>query len=109
MIQGTPAFFNCTKKLHNGLQGAAINISAEDKAIYEQVAFENATRLHIEEADAIVVHDPQPLPLVSHFPERDAAWFWQCHVDLSTPNNAVWSYLETFLRQYDTAIFSLPE
>jgi Trehalose synthase, N-terminal domain len=46
MLQGTPAFFACTKKLHNTLQGETVGISEADKAIYEQVVFENATRLH---------------------------------------------------------------
>jgi trehalose synthase len=96
MLQGTPAFFACTKKLHNTLQGETAGISEADKAIYEQVVFENGTRLHIEDCDAVIVHDPQPLPLISHFAERDAPWVWQCHVDLSSPNPTVWSYLHGF-------------
>jgi trehalose synthase len=71
--------------------------------------FENAIRLHIEGCDAVIVHDPQPLPLVSDFQARDAPWIWQCHVDLSAPNAAVWNYLRSFVEQYDTAIFSMPE
>jgi trehalose synthase len=109
MLQGTPAFFACTKKLHNTLQGETAGISEADKAIYEQVVFENGTRLHIEDCDAVIVHDPQPLPLISHFAERDAPWVWQCHVDLSSPNPAVWSYLHGFVEQYDLAVFSMPE
>jgi len=109
MLQGTPAFFACTKKLHNTLQGETVGISEADKAIYEQVVFENATRLHIEDCDAVIVHDPQPLPLISHFEQRDAPWIWQCHVDLSSPNPAVWSYLRGFVEQYNLAIFSMPE
>ena len=69
---GTPAFFGCTKKLHNTLQGEAIEFSETEKAIYEQVVFENATRLHIEDCDAVIVHDPQPLPLVRYFEDRRA-------------------------------------
>jgi trehalose synthase len=109
MLQGTPAFFACTKKLHNTLQGETVGISEADKAVYEQVVFENATRLHIEDCDAVIVHDPQPLPLISHFAEREAPWIWQCHVDLSSPNPAVWSYLHSFVEQYDLAVFSMPE
>lgn len=109
MLQGTPAFFACTKKLHNTLQGEPVGISEADKAIYEQVVFENATRLHIEDCDAVIVHDPQPLPLIGHFGEKDAPWIWQCHVDLSSPNPAVWSYLRGFVEQYDLAVFSMPE
>jgi trehalose synthase len=109
LIQGTPAFFHCTKKLHNTLQGEPTPLSPEEKTIYEQVVYENALRLHIEGCDAIVVHDPQPLALIGHFAERAMPWFWQCHVDLSTPYDPVWQYLRGFVEQYDTAIFSLPE
>jgi trehalose synthase len=108
-IQGTPAFFNCTKKLHNALQGERVELSDTEKTVYEQVVFENATRLHLSGSDAVVVHDPQPLPLVGHFAERNMPWLWQCHIDLSTPNLATWNYLRRFVDSYDAAIFSLPE
>ena len=109
LIQGTPGFFGCTKKLHNTLQGENLDLSEAERAIYEEVVFENATRLHLEECDAIIVHDPQPLPLVSHFPDREIPWFWQCHIDLSSPYAQVWTYLRRFIEQYNAAIFSLPE
>jgi trehalose synthase len=112
LVQGTPEFFTCTKKLHNMLQGDAVDFADEEKAIYEQVTFENAMRLHIDDCDAVIVHDPQPLPLVTHLREADRAdtpWIWQCHVDLSSPNAMVWNYLRHYVEQYDLAIFSLPE
>jgi trehalose synthase len=109
LIQGTPDFFTCTKKLHNTLQGDQIEFSDKDKAIYEEVIFENATRLHLEECDVVVVHDPQPLPLIRHYPDREIPWIWQCHIDLSCPYEPAWNYLRPFLQQYDAAIFSLPE
>ena len=109
MMQGTPAFFTCTKKLHNALQGGTVGLSDEDKAVYEQVVFENALRIHLKECDAVVVHDPQPLPLVRQFPERDMPWIWQCHVDLSCPDPAVWDYLRQFIEEHDEAVLSLPE
>src|SRR5438067_13029016 len=70
LIQGTPGFFGCTKKLHNTLQGERLEFSEAERTIYEQVVFENATRLHLDDCDAIIVHDPQPLPLITHFPDR---------------------------------------
>jgi len=109
MIQGTPDFFACTKKLHNLLQGAAVDLSSAEKDTYEGVVFENSIRLHIDDCDAVIVHDPQPLPLINHFPDRDVPWIWQCHVDLSGPNPDAWNYLCRFIEQYDLAIFSLPE
>lgn len=109
LIQGTPSFFACTKKLHNTLQGERQDFSDAERMIYEQVVFENATRLHLEECDAIIVHDPQPLPLINHFVDREMPWLWQCHVDLSSPYAPVWTYLRRFIEQYDAAILSLPE
>jgi trehalose synthase len=109
MIQGTPAFFNFTKKLHNTLQGEPVDLTPKEIDLYEQVTLENATRLHIEDCDAVVVHDPQPLALISHFPDRDMPWLWQCHVDLSSPHAGTWTYLRKFIDQYHAAIFSLPE
>lgn len=109
LIQGTPGFFGCTKKLHNTLQGESVDFSDIEKTIYEQVVFENATRLHLDDCDAIIVHDPQPLPLINHFADREMPWLWQCHVDLSSPYAPVWTYLRRFIQQYNAAIFSLPE
>ena len=109
LIQGTPAFFNCTKKFHNGLQGDRTEISDLEKAVYEEVVFENSTRLHLDGCDAVVVHDPQPLPLIKHCAARGGPWLWECHVDLSTPDPAVWRYVRKFVEQYDAAILSLPD
>src|SRR3954453_4291981 len=56
LIQGTPDFFRCTKTIHNALQGAEINLTPEDKAVYEQVISENALRLHLSDCDTVIVH-----------------------------------------------------
>jgi trehalose synthase len=109
MIQGTPEFFHCTKKFHNALQGDDFEITAADKAVYEKVMRENAMRIHIDDCDAVIVHDPQPLPLVRHLDKQDSPWIWQCHVDLSAPEAAAWNYLRDFIEEYDVAVFSLPE
>jgi trehalose synthase len=106
-IQGTSEFFSCTKKIHNALQGGKDELSDEEKLIYEQVVLENAVRLHLEEHDVVVVHDPQPLPLVRHFESKRVPWIWQCHIDLSDPNPMVWDYLRGFVEQYAIAVFSL--
>ncbi|MBR1120704.1 glycosyltransferase [Bradyrhizobium lablabi] len=109
LIQGTPGFFAGTKKLHNGLQGEDVDFSDTERAVYEEVVFENATRIHLDDCDAVIVHDPQPLPLISHFSDREMPWLWQCHVDLSQPFGPTLAYLRNFAEQYDGAIFSLPE
>jgi trehalose synthase len=109
VIQGTPEFFACTKKIHNALQGAQVELSEGEKALYEEVILENALRLHLESHDAIIVHDPQPLPLICHFRGSRMPWIWQCHLDLSEPNRPIWEYVRRFVEQYAAVVFSLPE
>jgi trehalose synthase len=107
LIQGSPDFFSVTKKLHNALQGADIDLTDLKQHHYEQIVFHNALRMDID-ADLVVVHDPQPLPLVTHY-RHTCPWVWRCHIDLSRPNQAVWGYVKSFIEQYDAAIMSLPE
>jgi trehalose synthase len=106
IIQGRPDFFSITKKMHNALQGDDINLTELKMQIYEEVAFENAARNHIDH-DVIIVHDPQPLPLIRHY-RKKTPWIWRCHVDLSRPNAELWSYLAPLVERYDAVVLSLP-
>ena len=69
VIQGRPDFFNITKKMHNALQGADINLSEIKTSIFEEVNFENAVRNRIDH-DMVFVHDPQPVALIDHFSKK---------------------------------------
>jgi trehalose synthase len=108
IIQGAPDFFGITKKMHNALQGQAINLSHRKQQIYEGVVGKNALRNHLEAHDYVIVHDPQPLPLVDHY-RRRGPWIWRCHVDLTSPDPGLWSYLVPFIEHYDAVILSLEE
>src|SRR6266576_3858669 len=107
VIQGTADFFSITKKMHNALQGGEIDLSTIKKEIYEQVIYENSVRNFLE-YDFVIVHDPQPLPLVEHY-EKKCPWIWRCHIDLSRPNAEMWKYLRRWIDSYDAAIVSCPE
>ena len=107
VIEGRPDFFSVTKKMHNALQGADINFTDLKVQIYEEVAFENAARLHLDH-DVVIVHDPQPLPLIQHF-RKKAPWIWRCHLDLSQPHPDVWAYMAPLVERYDAVVLSLPE
>jgi len=107
LIQGSPDFFSVTKKLHNALQGGDIDLTDLKRHHYEQIVFHNALRMEVD-ADLVVVHDPQPLPLVTHY-RHTCPWVWRCHIDLSQPNPDAWGYVKTFVEQYDSVIMSLPE
>lgn len=107
VIQGSPDFFSVTKKMHNALQGGAINLTERKKQIYEDVVCENAVRNHLDH-DRVIIHDPQPLPLIQHYQKR-GPWLWHCHIDLSQPHRDLWHYLKPFVEAYDAAVFSLEE
>lgn len=107
LIQGSPDFFSVTKKLHNALQGGDINLTNLKKEVYEEVIVQNALRMDMD-YDFVVVHDPQPLPLIHHY-RRTCPWVWRCHVDLTRPNPEVWTYLREFIDTYDAVVVSLPE
>jgi len=107
VIQGSPDFFSVTKKMHNALQGGEINLSELKREIYEGVVYENAIRNHLDH-DRVVVHDPQPLPLVDHY-QKKGPWIWRCHIDLTDPNQELWDYLAPFVERYDAVILTLEE
>src|SRR6266446_6093180 len=104
VIQGTADFFTITKKMHNALKGGQINLSDIKMEIYEQVIFENSVRNRLDH-DFVVVHDPQPLPLIDHFKKKNP-WIWRCHIELSKPNRELWNYLLRWLNRYDAVILS---
>lgn len=110
-IEGNAEFYQCTKSFHNGIQGNPINISSHLLANYEEINKKNAEKLRplLEEADLVLIHDPQPVPLITHFPNRKGKWIWRCHIDASKPYAPIWKYLVKFISKYDASIFSLPE
>jgi trehalose synthase len=107
VIQGTPDFFSITKKMHNALQGGEIDLSSIKKEIFEQVIYENSIRNFLDH-NFVIVHDPQPLPLIEHY-EKRRPWFWRCHLDLSRPDAETWRYLRRWVDNYDAVILSCRE
>jgi len=107
IVHGPPDFFTVTKKMHNALQGGKVVPTKQELQLYEEVNFENSVRNHLDH-DLVIIHDPQPLPLINHYTKR-GPWIWRCHVDLSHPNPRLWNYLTRFLEKYDASVFSLKE
>jgi trehalose synthase len=106
-IKGNPEFFQVTKKFHNTLHGRREDISDTDFALFLEVSQQNIREMELY-GDILFVHDPQPVALVSRKKEIGKKWVWRCHIDVSQPNENVWSFLEPFIFQYDAAVFSAP-
>lgn len=111
-ITGSEEFFKCTKNIHNSLQGKkGIIFSPQTIQIHEGTNEENSSTLrpHIENADVIFVHDPQPAPLIKFFRSRQNKWVWRCHIAVSNPHRHIWEHLRRSVSLYDASIFSLPD
>ncbi|MGD8627484.1 MAG: glycosyltransferase [bacterium] len=106
ILRGTPDFFDITKKFHNGLQGAKVNLTQIKKNLYTQASQTFASYCRLDD-DCIIIHDPQPLPLVNYLRKRQP-WVWRCHIDLTNPNTRLWEYLKSFILKYDLVIVSNP-
>ncbi|MDY6816807.1 MAG: glycosyltransferase [Pseudomonadota bacterium] len=109
VITGDSEFFECTKGMHNTLQGNRIPMGESLLKVYEATNAHNAETLRpvLKDADFVFIHDPQPAPLLKFFPERKGKWVWRCHIDASHPYRPVWQYLRQFVAPYDASIFSL--
>jgi len=104
VMLGTPDFFAITKKFHNALQGGGINLTEMKKRLYIRASEDFSVFTHIDH-DCVVIHDPQPLPLIKYYAKKQP-WIWRCHVDLSTSNSMVWDFLKKFILRYDQVIVS---
>lgn len=109
VITGDEAFFRATKGIHNALQGTRTPLTDDLHEAYEETNAANAERLRpvLQEADFVIIHDPQPAPLLRHHPKRKGKWVWRCHIDASHPYRPVWHYLRSFVGDYDASVFSL--
>jgi trehalose synthase len=104
ILHGNPDFFSITKKFHNALQGEPLHFTKIKKELYTQANEDFATYTHIDH-DCVIVHDPQPLPLIKYY-KKSQPWIWRCHVDLSHPDKELWSYFKDFLLKFDKVIVS---
>ena len=104
IIEGDARFFDITKKIHNSLQGMPEQISEDMWQHHFEINKKNAERLNLD-ADAVLIHDPQPAPLVEF--KKKGTWIWRCHIDISNPSAGIWGSLKDHIKKYDATIFSV--
>ena len=104
VLIGPSDFFTVTKKFHNGLQGNSINLSNNKKKLYLETNARFSRFTHLDH-DCVIVHDPQPLPLIK-FNKKVQPWIWRCHIDITQPNPVLWDFIKTFILRYDMMIIS---
>ncbi|MEW6052942.1 MAG: glycosyltransferase [Nitrospirota bacterium] len=104
VIEGDAKFFDITKKIHNALQGNQENVTEEMWEYHLEVNRKNAENLNLD-ADAVLIHDPQPSALIEF--RKSGRWIWRCHIDVSNPQKDVCDYLARYCEKYESAIFSV--
>ncbi len=104
VIEGDKEFFDITKKIHNTLQGDQEKLTETMWQHHYEVNRANAKKIKLN-ADAVLIHDPQPLPLIEF--KKNGIWIWRCHIDVANPVPKVWANIKKYVERYDTAIFSV--
>jgi trehalose synthase len=104
ILHGSPDFFEITKLFHNALQGKSVDLTMNKRNMYLQTNEEFYMYTHINH-DLVIVHDPQPLPLIKFYKKRQP-WVWRCHIDISNPDKNLWEFLKPYILRYDMAILS---
>jgi trehalose synthase len=105
ILHGNPDFFGVTKKFHNALQGEKIHFTNMKKNLYLKTNEDFSVYTRLGQNDVIIVHDPQPLPLITFYKKRHP-WIWRCHIDLTSPNKKLWDFLKNFILRYDIVVIS---
>lgn len=106
LLKGTHTFFSITKKFHNALQGENIGFSQSSKRIYLEEIERNSIMNHLRKHDLVVIHDPQPVGMIRHYP-RKQPWLWRCHIDISHRDPGAWNFIKGFVKGYDGMIVSM--
>jgi trehalose synthase len=114
VIEGDPAFFAITKRIHNGLYGSpgdGGDLGPEEHRHFEDVLRHNADELLalVRPGDVVVIHDPQPSALVAAAKSAGARVVWRCHVGLDRPNEwseRAWGFLRPYVADADAVVVS---
>lgn len=114
VIDGDPAFFTVTKRIHHGLYGNPGDggpLGPAERERYEAVQRRNAHELAavLRPGDIVIVHDPQPAGLVEAAQRVGAITVWRCHVGYDGANEwtrRAWDFLAPYLDAADAFVVS---
>lgn len=107
VLTADPAFFEITKTLHNGLQGASVKVTESMLETYRETVTQNASACP-DGYDVIVLHDPQPLGMAAQLAARfrETTLIWRCHIDLTDPDPATLAFVNQHLDAVDYVVCS---
>lgn len=108
-ITGKKEYFECTKSLHNLLQGMTGSFTPDMEETYfyalEECAKDNLIDYN---PDVVMVHDPQPLGLIRYLKNPGETWLWRCHIDIEEEvlmaNPRLAGFITMWAKHYEAAI-----
>jgi len=114
VIDGDPAFFEITKRLHNRIHGAAGDggeLGPAESEHYAAVLRANAAELvtQLGSGDLVLLHDPQTAGLVAPLVEAGATVVWRSHIGADREDavtETAWRFLRPYLEPAHGYVFS---
>jgi trehalose synthase len=111
VVQGSKEYFECTKTLHNLLQGREGTFTPEMKQCYVDNLADSAKANLIDyQPEVVFVHDPQPLGLSHLLKKPGETWLWRCHIDIEettfSVNPDLWDFVTDWAEHFEAVIFS---
>ncbi len=116
VIDGDPAFFDITKRIHNwiyGTPGDGGPLGERERAHYERVAERNARELRalVRPGDVVLLHDPQPAGIAPALRRAGVTVAWRCHIGCDVANawtERAWAFLRPYVEDADAIVVSRP-
>lgn len=117
VIEGDPAFFRVTKRIHHRIHEAPGDggpLGPEERAAYEATTARNAAALtsYIRPGDIVLLHDPQTAGLAPSLAELGAHVVWRLHIGSDAPGplaQEAWDFLAPYLPSAQAYVVSRPE
>jgi trehalose synthase len=114
VINGNPAFFRLTKRIHNRLHNSAGDggpLDDEQKRIYDETVAAPAEAFAkiVRPDDVVIVHDPQPAGVTQALKDAGAKVIWRLHVGADQPNDLAreaWDFITPYVKPADAWVFS---
>ena len=114
VIDGSPRFFQVTKKLHtllHGVRNDGDTLTDGDRREYESAMDANAAGLNdlVRPGDVVILQDPQSAGLVPRLKGRGVRVVWRSHIGVDSPNDVVReasAFLLPYVSAADAVVFS---